>query len=273
MKWFSKIDGGEQRPENQKKSNISKILKFAKYFTQKLKFLRNANRGSILIEFAVGLSILIILMFYILDVVKIKRYYSQTKFVGQQMVNVLQNLSEKRNAEGTSLSETDISHAASLAFLTIYPGTTQYSPDKQWNHELRHIPSLTFYYIKGSTGGKAKCIWGKGIRSGTAKTPPWNNSRAIISSDEFSTIKYSSSNTSYSKIYPTLKVDPEKVKIVLEVMLNWDTGCNDSNGNNVSTSREAFGFHFVTPKNYSSSYFNSVITFAPNAGFPKTSPS
>lgn len=266
MKWFSKIDGGEQRPENQKKSNISKILKFAKYFTQKLKFLRNANRGSILIEFAVGLSILIILMFYILDAVKIKRYYSQTKFVGQQMVNVLQNLSEKRNAEGTSLSETDISLAASLAFLTIYPGTTQY------NYELMHIPSLTCYYIKGSTGKKAKCIWGKGIRSGTAKTPPWSDSRNITSSDEFSTIKYSSSNISCSKIYPTLKVDPEKIKIVLEVMLNWDTGCKDSAGNNVSTSREAFGFHFVTPRNCSSSYFNSVVTFAPNAGFPKTSP-
>ncbi len=50
--------------------------------------LRVANRGAILIEFAICMPILIILLFYISDLVKIKRYYSQTEFVGQQMANI-----------------------------------------------------------------------------------------------------------------------------------------------------------------------------------------
>ncbi|MBO7641853.1 MAG: pilus assembly protein [Alphaproteobacteria bacterium] len=268
MKWFTKINGGKHQLKNRKESNsfISQISKLANHFTKKLKFLRSTNCGSVLVEFAIYIPILIVLVFCIIDVVKIRRYYSQTKFVGQQMANILQNLAEKRNAEENLLSKTDLSHAASLAFLTIYPGTTQYS------RELKHIPSLACYYTKGSTREKARCIWGKGIRSGTAESPPWNDSRSITSKDSRSKVVYSSTDVSYSSIYPTLRVDAEKVKIILEVMINWDSSYKDSNGNNALTSRGAFGLHFIAPRSYSSSYFNSVVIFAPNAGFPPTEP-
>lgn len=116
------------------------------------------SKRTVLIEFAICMSVLVILLFYINDLVKFKRYYAQTEFVGQQMANILQNIAKKRAAEGGYLKKNDICHAASLAFLTIYPGTTQYSPASAWKHELRHVPGIFLYYVQGSTQGKAKCI-------------------------------------------------------------------------------------------------------------------
>ena len=53
-------------------------------------------RGAILVEFAVCMPILIISLFYINDLMKIKRFYSQTEFVAQQAANILQNLAKKK---------------------------------------------------------------------------------------------------------------------------------------------------------------------------------
>lgn len=110
------------------------------------------------------------------------------------------------------------------------------------------------------------------IRSGAASKSPWNNIKNITENVSSSVITYNSSEVSSSKIYSTLKVEEGKPKIILETFLNWDSGCNDVNGNNVSTAREAFGLHFANPKNHSYAYFNSVVIFTPNAGFPETRP-
>jgi len=79
---------------------IAKIVSYAKRKPLDRSTLISAAgtscRGSILIEFAVCMPIFIILLFYIHDLVKIKRYYSQTEFVAQQMANILQNISQKR---------------------------------------------------------------------------------------------------------------------------------------------------------------------------------
>ena len=72
--------------------------------------LRAVERGSILIEFAICMPILIILLFYINDLVRIKRYYSQTEFVALQMANILQNIAKTRK-----ITRNDIKYAASLA--------------------------------------------------------------------------------------------------------------------------------------------------------------
>ncbi len=221
------------------------------------------------------MPVLIVLLFYIHDLVKIKRYYSQTEFVGQQMANILQNIAKKRAAEGTTLNKDDICRAASLAFLSMYPGTTQYSSTAgKWWHEFRHAPGVFCYYVKGSTGGKAKCLWGKMFRSGNTQKPLWNNihDAANSSINSGSKVTYSASDVAPSSIYPTLKVEEGKSKIILESFLNWDSGCKDPNGNNVKTAREAFGFRFLKPNGTSSYYFNSIVIFTPNDGFPETAP-
>ena len=57
------------------------------------------SKGTVLIEFAICIPILVILLFYAHDLVKLYRYQAQTEFVGQQMVNILQNISKNRESK------------------------------------------------------------------------------------------------------------------------------------------------------------------------------
>ena len=235
--------------------------------------LRAANCGSILIEFAVCMPVLIILLFYIHDLVKIKRMYSQTEFVAQQAANILQNLAKKRAAAGETLKYEDLCHAASLAFLSIYPGKTMYATvDGQDKHEFIHEPFFIIYYVKGTSEGKAKCVWGKSITTFGNAQPPWRTFADITSYQTWSLVKYNSNEVAASSIYPTLKTENDKPKIILETALWWSKSKMDKNGNKVSTAREVFGLHLVNPKRHYDLYFNSVVIFSPNAGFSEIRP-
>jgi len=219
------------------------------------------------------MPVMIILLFYIHDLIKIKRYYSQTEFVAQQMANVLQNLAKKRSAEGKTLKYEDLCHAASLAYLSIYPGTTMYSTTYgQYKHEFIHCPFFAVYYVQGTTGGKAKCLWSKHITTGTYTAPNWRLFYNYTNDVSHSSVRYSANEVTASSIYPTLKVEENKPKIILETSMFWANNFMDKNGKKVSTAREAFGFRFVNPKRLNDLYFHSVVIFTPNAGFPEVRP-
>ena len=123
-----------------KKQAVSATNRFRKLF-EKLS-LNAVHEGSILIEFAVCIPVLIILLFYIHDLSKLKRYHDQTEFVAQQMVNILQNISQNR--ENKKITINDIKRAASLAFLSVYPGNTMYHTDTRSSkaYELSHQPEF-----------------------------------------------------------------------------------------------------------------------------------
>ena len=232
-----------------------------------------ACKGSILVEFAICMPILIILLFYINDLVKMKRMYSQMEFVGQQMANILQNLSKKRAAEGETLKYEDLCHAASLAYLTIYPGTTMYSTtNSQRRHEFIHCPFFMVYYVQGTTDGKAKCLWDLHITTDTCTNPPWRVFANYARPTTHSTVTYSANEVPASSIYPTLKIEGDKPKIIVEPTLFWGKNFMDKNGNKVSSAIQAFGYRFTKPKNFNDLYFNQVVIFTPNAGFPKVRP-
>ncbi len=124
MSWFAKMifDGGGDKNQNKSTDYFQKISKNLKYFACRLSnFLTSRSeeklsKGAVLIEFAVCMPILIILLFYINDLVKIKRYYSQTEFVGQQMANILQNISRNRSSKAITLD--DLKRACTLAWLS-----------------------------------------------------------------------------------------------------------------------------------------------------------
>ena len=189
------------------------------------------------------------------------------------MVNILQNLSKKRHAEGSTLTYDDLCHAASLAYLTIYPGTTMYSTTKgSYRHGLFHCPFVTIYYVEGTSEEKAKCKWGKAITSTTNTTIPWINYRNITSNQQWSAVTYHPSEADASIIYPTLKVEKGKPKIILEITLYYGSAMCNEQGKRASTNRQDVGLHLVNPKHLSDLYFHSVVIFTPNAGFPEIRP-
>ena len=220
------------------------------------------------------MPVLIILLFYVNDLMRIKRYYSQTEFVGQQMANILQNLAKKRNAAGETLKYEDLCHAASLAYLTMYPGTTMYSTTNgQVKHEFIHYPFVMVYYVQGTTEGKAKCLWGMRIDTAVNTNPSWRLFGTWVNvTAGHSTVKSYTSEVPASSIYPTLKVEENKPKIIIEPALRWGKSYMDKSGKKVSSARQALGLRFVNPNHWNELYFNTVIIFSPNAGFPEVRP-
>ncbi len=282
------MTGGGKNLKNREKSNscLCKFLNITTNFIKKIieELKRKPSgrsslippagasyRGSILIEFAICMPILIILLFYIHDLVKIKRYYSQTEFVAQQMANILQNIAKTR-----AITRKDIKYAASLAYLTIYPGTTMFTTKSgsEW-HTFNHQPRVYVHYVKGLLDGKASVVWAYWCRSRWFITPDqfWDGT---LSSTDQSVIPYVK-NVSPSSIYPTLKIEEGKAKIILETQIRWDAsgGQRDANGKTAGSAREVFGLRFVNPKyvgNNQSGYFSSVVIFTPNNGFTENAP-
>ncbi len=227
--------------ENQSKSNgcLFQTSKISKYFIQKFikkTFYRNLktffqkserfltlrreakflnSRGSVLIEFAVCMPILIILLFYINDLVKIKRYYSQTEFVVQQIANMIQKISQKKSEKDSTklkITQKDFWNISALAWQTIYPGKSMFSSARQ------HYPRSMGYYIKGLDNGKAVI---KYYFYCTPSTTDGNYSDyAGCCCHAYSKIRVSNdSEVNPSQIHPSLKINPGEEKILIHTYL------------------------------------------------------
>lgn len=177
------------------------------------------------------------------------------------------------------MQASDFGYAGSLAFLSVYPGKAMYSVDGSWNkHILKHMPWFLIYCVKGTSSGKAKCLWQKRFECYRNTDPSGWNIVDFAGNTYTSTITYSANDVDPSSIYPTLKIEKDELKVTLEVHLYWYTGCGDANGNRVNTPHEAFGCYLVNPKSataskgYSNLYFTSVVIFTPNPGFPVSRP-
>jgi len=142
----------------------------------------------------------------------------------------------------------------------------------QSKHEFIHQPFFIIYYVEDTSNGKAKCVWGKALATGYNVQPPWGNFVNIKQDQSWSLVTYTTNEVTSSSIYPLLKVDNGMPKIILETALWWGPANMDRNEKKVDTAREAFGLRFVNPKKHYDLYFNSVVMFSPNAGFPKTRP-
>ena len=245
---------------------------------------RTANRGAILIEFAICMPILIILLFYINDLVRIKRYYSQTEFVGQQMANIIQNISQSRTDK--RITANDLRYALTLAYQTIYPGKTMF-----WQGNglyFVNVPHPLIYYVKGNSNGTATTVWGRVFwtSDSPAISPATIRSGTQTTSHDVSQINMGT-NLPPSQIYPTLKIEPGEVKIIIETLIFFRTTDPDINGKSGYTPREVFGCRLVSPKPWKNNnsnntytsdmsrgaFFNSVVIFTPKQGlFDETPP-
>ena len=206
------------------------------------------------------MPVLIILLYYIHDLSKLKRWYDQSEFAAQQMVNIIQNISQKRAELATTEMErkkllrirlSDILYASRISSLSIYPGVTQHYP-----YPLYHFPGVLMYYVKNNKNGTATCKWVIRHMSTHGRTvfcgiPP----KVSVNG---STVSYKDGEaTSPSNIHPNLKFGSEDAKIIVEAVFPVEK----------TDSKTAFGFYLVNPKAKDLKfYFQSVLIFAPKAG-------
>jgi len=244
----------------------SRNVRFAlSFLIQKLRF-RSANRGVILIEFAVCMPVLIILLFYINDLIKIKRYYSQTEFVGQQMANMIQNISKTRSADKRKITKEDLARIHCLAWQTVYPGTTMFYTNS--SYPFGHVPYTHLYYVRGEEEGKASCVFRLYIYNGNVTKPADIISLGMLdvlkNNHTASKIRFLT-NTEPSNIYPTLKINKGEKKIIVETLMlrrtTWTNGAAE---------KSTVGLHLVNPPMTKSSdwryMFHSVVIFTPKPG-------
>ena len=287
------MTGGGKDLKNQRKScgYSSKSLKNLKYFAQQLfGFLSPQRedellnfRGSIIIEFAVCMPILIVLIFYIHDLVKLKRLHSQTEFVAQQMANILQNISQKREGVNRKITLPDIRYAASLAYLSMFPGTARFTSNKVTiaTSDLGYNPLGYIFCVKGNSDSTASVLWTRRFHfAGSVYNP------ASVSIDQYwldrSNVKRLT-KASPSEIYPTLKIEKDQIKIIIECAVHYSPANSYSFSDGRKTRdvspSEAFGlrlFKLSPPETRAGSndaiYFHSAVIFTPKPGLFDATP-
>ncbi|MCR4623204.1 MAG: pilus assembly protein [Alphaproteobacteria bacterium] len=231
-------------------------------------------RGSVFVEFAVWMPLLIILLFYICDLVKIKRYYSQTEFIGQQIVNIIQNISG-----GASVTKNNLKYALCLANLSMLPGMTMYTQDANYHG---YTTLVQIYRVVGAGSGKAKCTSRIELSAWNGQQSPEKIWYACTSEDYAgSKVRYSSTAVAPSQIYSTLEMgagsNTTEEKIVVDICLLTDSTIRPSGK---SAERQILGLYQAMPPFLTNSddrfrfYFHSVVIFTPKKGlFSNSCPS
>ena len=269
------MTGGGKQLKNPKKSKyyLHKILSNIKYFPKDHETFRSANKGSILIEFAVCMPVLIILLYYVHDLSKLKRYYDQTEFVAQQMVNMIQNVSQKRGAANSTKLKITIKyldHIHNLSWKTFYPGVTMFQKNSVF--PLNHKPCTTVYYVECSNDGKASCIWKTWLVKDAADHIYYETETSKTTDRHISKVKFLT-NTSPEKIHPTLRMNPNDKKIIIETSLERDPVGTQFGG---ISDKAAFGLYLATPEILDDGWshlFYSTVIFTPKLGlFDETPP-
>jgi hypothetical protein len=230
-----------------------------------------------LIELALALPVLIAVVYYLHDIPKYKRMKSKLDFCAHCMVNVLQNISQKR--ENKKITWNDVKFAIAAGFSTIYPGKTMFAT-KSYTYVYGHCPMAFVVCVKGMANGKASVLWQ--VVFGQNNSSP-NNTGAHVglrNNHDLSTIKCLQ-NVSPSQIYNGLEIKENEIKILVECAILYGKGSQnfftDGRACDKVFFREAMGFLILNPKSEDpggSSYFTKVVIFAPKTGlFDETPPS
>lgn len=243
---------------NRKKLVLKKYLNFSKAQKILTKPARE-TKGSVLIEFVACVPLLIILLLYIVDIIKISRLSSQTEFVAYETANVLQNISSDITLaeDEPRIKKPELINAFCISWLHLYPGTSiYYNPDIH-----AHLPMTIIWYITGNEDGSASCEWGAIISTieSQGTSPEQVSVRTIDSQYPGSAITWGE-NVEPSSIYPNLQILPGGEKVLVETILVYQPSDNDS-------PRDAFGLFGTLPRHKEEAdyhyFLNSVISFSP----------
>lgn len=278
--------GSDLKKSAKSKSCLFKILNLVKIYIKKHKVFNRTTDGSILIEFAVCMPVLIILLFYINDLSKLKRYYDQIEFVAQQMVNILQNISQNRAKSDRKITLPDIRYATSLAYLSFFPGKTEFvSRNHIKKSDLGYRPFGFIACVEGNADSTASVLWMR--RFNMARETQISPATVAIdlnaAYNKRTNIK-NLSNAVPSEIYPTLTIKPGEIKIIIEctIFYRQGEGYGFTDGRqtaNVSPS-QAFGLKLfkLSPRvcrdgcENDSLYFHSAAIFTPRPGLFDATP-
>ncbi|MDR2781235.1 MAG: hypothetical protein LBB21_02125 [Holosporaceae bacterium] len=219
------------------------------------------------------MPVLIAVVYYLHDIPKYRRMQSRIELVTHEMASILQNISQKRKDKRITFD--DIKYAMSAAFLTVFPGVTQY-PDKGLGKPVSafpvgYFPTIYVYCVIGNSDGtKASVIWLK-----HAYTDYYSVGRrgGVECADHVGSIVRYRTDSDPSSIYPGLKIASNEIKIIVECSFCYHQYSNWSFSNNTLCSsvpiEKAMGFYFMQLKRKTQrmeDYLSTVVIFTPKSG-------
>jgi hypothetical protein len=197
------------------------------------------------------------------------------EFVAHEIVSILQNISQKRKDKRIAFD--DIKYAMSAAFLSVFPGVTQY-PTKGLGYPvcafpIGYFPIIYVHYVIGNSDGtKASVIWLKHAYTDYYSVGGRGGETWLTDHYWGSIVRYKTSSDP-SSIYPGLKIAPNEVKIIFECALCYHATSNWSFSNDIFCRdvpvKKAMGFYLLSPKSVSGNkeyYFSTVVIFTPKSG-------
>ena len=214
------------------------------------------------------------LIYYLHDVPKLQRYQQQMDFVAQQMVQMLQTVSQQRTNK--RITQNDIVNVARAAYLTVFPGVSMVPIRNEWLPIGFYIECF-FYGVRGEPNNKASVKWTKQLYflNETYVTVGVGSSNYVVQNKQ---------HVHPSEICSSLTIKDGEIKIIVECHLRYGLAYHFSDGRRCKdvSFREVFGFLVYNPvpdksdrvnsKDFAS-FFISHAIFAPAAGlFDDTSP-
>lgn len=248
--FFGYMNRDSKFPDNHKPSCFGNFAKKLKNSFSK------QTKGAILLEFAFCIPIMIAVVFYALDSNRLAFFKRRTEFVAYEIANMIQNIHKN---DGKPITKTDLRNIIVAASHAIFPGTTFFRPKKDF---MNYGLLCQIYYVKGLDNGNASCLWRIHVGdNGVSTKNPSTVVATTYSSDYSGSSVRFKTNVAPSQIYPSLKINPGEVKIIIDLSLVSDKS---------TFSKKTYGFYLITPHfRVYSSYsfcFNSVVILTPNPG-------
>lgn len=253
----------------------NRISSKSRMYFKKIVMLHKSCRGSVLIECAIVLPVLLATLYYAVDSPRYERFTFNMKKTGYLMVSMMQVLTPSNKNGFISLAE--IKRITSTAFLSFFgDANKQFSTSSSppYKYKLGYRGQTLIFCIKGTSDGRAAILWA--VDAGHIST--YSNPQSVQHShySSRSLIKTPLSiPVDPITIHHQLRIKPGELKIILDVSLA--SGPEESFLNGTpSSSRSSsvkFGFACFPPsKRTNSTYFNNVIIFTPKGNAFKDTP-
>jgi Flp pilus assembly protein TadG len=232
--------------------------------------------GAILIEFAIAIPVLILLVYYLHDIPRLKHLNSRMKFCAHCMANILQNVSQDREDKKITLSY--LRNTVAAAYLSIFPGKTIYTTSKS-HAPFGYVLSGQIYCVKGLDNGNVSVMWC--YRWHAADNSPSPSTITIQTYRDPRSLVNTGTNVSPPSIYPGLSIQSGQIKILVEVAFHYypssvGTKYYFTDGRSCASvpAKTALGFWVLSPTSKGSAvFFNTVVIFTPKPGlFDETEP-
>jgi Flp pilus assembly protein TadG len=238
--------------------------------------LKRAQIGAILIEFALAIPVLIAIVYYLHDIPKYRRTWAKAEFITHEISGMIQNISQNR--ENKKITQNDLRYCVAAAFLSFYPGTTQFPKSYNVFKQPGSVCGRIFYVVGNAdkTASVKWCMQYQLVYEKGDNTSP--RTMSITKNDNTKLMVKTKNNVEPSEIYSKLSINPGETKVIIENAMYFskatDLKLTDGHTWADFSPSEVYGFLFLTPKPYSNTnYFIFHVIFTPNPGlFDETPP-